>query len=1463
MKKLFSLLTLIVLAGTASAQEANEWAVATDSVVMDTIVADSDPEWYVAPIPFDSVMTPRRAPRRATADCPIDSVRIFDVDSVLTEVAIYEYGDTTRTITWTVNADGSRVGKSKTESMTSTDVVFNASYDWDNTTNNWKGTTKTEYVYANGNMVSNTTLDWVNNDWMPNTRYTYAYSAANKEIEYLTYTRNASNQLVLSKGRFREYNAAGKITLEINYTAHNGTDWSAGTKRIYDYDGNNTILNEYYSSYSNGAWVGSSREIWTYTAGKKTYYEKQTWSTGWVNSSKEIWEYNGPSAKQTYYEKDTWSNGAWVGSIKESWEFNDPSNKQTLHEKYGWANGVWMITLQENSGYDAAGNNVLVENYTYSNGVQKGSKKEEYTFSGTTKITTITYKWSNGEWVKNVWTVNDKVSIPNESCRYVWTNDAWVGNGTRTLTTNNSSKKPIEVITQTWPSDATNWVNSTRKTTEYEGAKTTQEASYKWSTEINDWIGTARKDWHYNAQGLEDTTMTKRPIGTEWVDSLRTVKTYNAANVNIMTHNAKWNSTESKWVMTSMTRTDISDVTIDGIRRTLNASWRCDADSIWIGVQKDTATYSVSNKKLYEARYVSWANYDWVPSYKIEYEYDNSERIISDQRFKWDANVWKGDYRHEYGYDEQGHQNMKASYVSWNTTTNSWIGNTKTEDTYGSNGQVSTSILSIWGVDTWKPLFRTMYTYDNNSTPREIKRTIEQFSNEEWVYTEQYIKEYNGSTQVKDNSFVWLNGQWEFSLRNEFYYDDDAQAKLRREVIGSWNNGSLLSFSDNYYCYACDPKACIVTFQNYDGTSLQSGEVAYGSVPTYTGAEPTKQGDAQYTYTFAGWDAELVAVTGAATYTATFNSIVNEYTVTFKNGEEVLQTGEVAYGTIPTYTGAEPTKEGDAQYTYTFAGWDAELVAVTGEATYTATFNSIVNEYTVTFKNGEEILQTGEVAYGTVPTYTGSEPTKQGDAQYTYTFAGWDAELVVVTGAATYTATFNSIVNEYTVTFKNGEEVLQTGEVAYGTVPTYTGAEPTKQGDAQYTYTFAGWDAELVAVTGEATYTATFNGIVNAYTITFKNGEEILQTGEVAYGTVPTYTGAEPTKQGDAEYSYTFAGWDTEPVAVTGEATYTATFIITKHKYTITWLYDDGTLLEQTDEEYGATPAYSGGTPTKPATAQYTFVFKGWNADIVPVTGAATYIAVFDSIVNQYTVIFYFEDGVTELERVEVPYGETPSPTYVPSIPGDAHYTYVFAGWSPEIAPVTGDASYTAVFTKIPRQYTVIFKNYNGTELQRSQVEYGVTPEYNGETPARAATTQYAYVFAGWSPEIAPVEGDATYTAVFDRELRQYTIVFLNYDGTELQRSELDYGAIPEYTGAMPTRADDEEYTYIFAGWTPSLKQVSGDASYTAKYTSMPKSHEGLDDVDAAAQATKVLINGQIFILRAGHIYTLSGSLVE
>ena len=170
-------------------------------------------------------------------------------------------------------------------------------------------------------------------------------------------------------------------------------------------------------------------------------------------------------------------------------------------------------------------------------------------------------------------------------------------------------------------------------------------------------------------------------------------------------------------------------------------------------------------------------------------------------------------------------------------------------------------------------------------------------------------------------------------------------------------------------------------------------------------------------------------------------------------------------------------KEGDAEHSYVFAGWDKVIAAVTGDATYKATYTVSTNKYPVTWANYDRtILKTEEVAYGATPAYIGETPTREADAQYTYTFDRWTPEIAPVAGPATYTATYSTTVNKYTIKFvdEDGTTVLDQQQVEYGETPVYGGATPVKEGDAEHSYVFAGWDPVIIAVTSDATYKAKY-----------------------------------------------------------------------------------------------------------------------------------------------------------------------------------------------------------------------------------------------------------------------------------------------------------------------------------------------------------------------------------------------------
>ncbi|MBR0157363.1 MAG: InlB B-repeat-containing protein, partial [Clostridia bacterium] len=358
---------------------------------------------------------------------------------------------------------------------------------------------------------------------------------------------------------------------------------------------------------------------------------------------------------------------------------------------------------------------------------------------------------------------------------------------------------------------------------------------------------------------------------------------------------------------------------------------------------------------------------------------------------------------------------------------------------------------------------------------------------------------------------------------------------------------------------------------------------------------------------------------------------------------------------------------------------------------------------------------------------------------------------------------------------------------------------------AEYTYTFAGWTPELAAVTGETTYTATFTATKNSYTITFINEDgTILQQTTVEYGTMPVFSGETPTKEATAQYTYTFANWTPEIVEVTGDATYTAVFTETVNKYTVTWIIDGETETEE--YEYGAMPAHA--DPTKEATAQYTYTFSGWTPEVVSVTGNATYTAQFTETVNKYTVTWII-DGTEETEEYE--YGAMPTHAD-PTKEATAQYTYTFSGWTPELAAVTGDATYTAQFTETVNKYTVTWI-IDGTE-ETEEYEYGAMPTH--ADPTKEATAQYTYTFSGWTPAIAEVTGDATYTAVFTETVNTFTVTFLDWDGTVIGTETVAYGS------AATAPAAPEHSGYAFTGWDTAFDNITADTTVTAQYAPSP-----------------------------------------
>ena len=92
------------------------------------------------------------------------------------------------------------------------------------------------------------------------------------------------------------------------------------------------------------------------------------------------------------------------------------------------------------------------------------------------------------------------------------------------------------------------------------------------------------------------------------------------------------------------------------------------------------------------------------------------------------------------------------------------------------------------------------------------------------------------------------------------------------------------------------PPTYVITFVNWDGTELQSSPVAENTLPEYTGDQPTRPNDEEFSYSFKGWTPEIVIATEDATYTATFEKTTLTAISNIETGtsaQKVLRNGQI------------------------------------------------------------------------------------------------------------------------------------------------------------------------------------------------------------------------------------------------------------------------------------------------------------------------------------------------------------------------------------------------------------------------------------------------------------------------------------------------------------------------------------------------------------------------------------------
>ena len=291
-------------------------------------------------------------------------------------------------------------------------------------------------------------------------------------------------------------------------------------------------------------------------------------------------------------------------------------------------------------------------------------------------------------------------------------------------------------------------------------------------------------------------------------------------------------------------------------------------------------------------------------------------------------------------------------------------------------------------------------------------------------------------------------------------------------------------------------------------------------------------------------------------------------------------------------------------------------------------------------------------------------------------------------------------------------------------------------------------------------------------------------------------------------------------VTITGKRDITAVFEL--KSYTVTWNANGGTVSPaSTTKTHGSTLGTLP-TPTRAATAEYSYTFAGWFtaasggtqiSTTTTVTSDVTYYAHWTATKRSYTATFNGNGG------------GTPSPssitkeynTALGTLPTCSRTGYTFLGWYTASSGGTKISTTTVVTKDITyyaqwsiNSYTLTFNPNGGTVTPTSKdleynSAYGTLP-----TPTRVSDAQYTYTFAGWytaatggtqvTATTKMAAKDTTIYAHWTSNTRSYTVSYQTTYGTLNKTSQsVAYNSKGSCTLTMPDNT--AEFTYTFVGW--------------------------------------------------------------
>ncbi|MBE6985605.1 MAG: hypothetical protein E7434_08385, partial [Ruminococcaceae bacterium] len=467
------------------------------------------------------------------------------------------------------------------------------------------------------------------------------------------------------------------------------------------------------------------------------------------------------------------------------------------------------------------------------------------------------------------------------------------------------------------------------------------------------------------------------------------------------------------------------------------------------------------------------------------------------------------------------------------------------------------------------------------------------------------------------------------------------------------------------------------------------------------------------------------------------------YTVTFKDEDgTVLQSGSVYKGSNAVYNGKTPAKAADATNHYSFKGWDKALSNISADTTITATYTATAHSYSYT--NADTTNHKASCSCG----YSKTEA-------HSYSYKLTASPTLAATGTLTGTCSHCSTTTTVTLPKLNATDYTKS------TSKTVT---CTEAGIDTYKWNTTTYGSYSFTVTAEALGHSYDDGVVTTIPTLTEEGV-ILYTCQRD----PSHTyeaAAEPLRESlymdfentaaDQErynnYAYGFRNFDTFEHWVAEDGAYDTI----ENGTLILQPATAGTTLKIRASEDNITqgkPLYF--DPAKADTIQLKMKFEavGYIEGKTPIVSVDTYagstkVDLPDQILTQDEVVGgeYFLVTIPISAENQAKGIITNIRLYLGgmsfSTSSKAIIDYVYVGSGENLPSM---------------QYTVTFKDEDGTVLQTGLVNKGEDAIYTGEAPTKIYDGTNHYTFRAWDTALTNITADTIITATYTATAHSYT----------------------------------------------------------------------------------------------------------